>query len=1006
MKRILLLLSILLSSLSAQTAHTFTIVPNAGTVGSRTVGTLSFQDKQTAFHTVSFKAADTIAANLTFVWPDADGIANSCIRTNGSGVLSFGTCGAGGLPSVNTVVAGGNTYPFGGVTESLALFELGFNISSFGAPYSPGAGGLIRFSDNATDSPISFYVRPSGSGTTSKVAAFNGSGNFVPALTDTFDLGADPSIGGAEWNNLYVKNVVVSGTISGGAFNCIGGTPPCVAIGLNTYVGAGAMTLGSANAKNVEVYANNTLRYRIDQSTGDHSFFGNTLPGATTTYSSGSSSARWNGVWTNTANASGVITTGSDILPTGDGVTNIGTYSIRAGQIHTSILAAWSLQLLNNTAGATTGWTITPVVGAGTGDIYLDVKDDLSNPFLRMYSRKATARGGWTELASSLYPTLNGSYPLGLQGNAWSEVQVTGGVYAYNALGPGHFQGGNSRGTVNSPTATLTGDDVISLQGVAYTGSGWTNPTSTITFRAADNIGVSAQGSYITFNTTKALDVATNITNRATITSDSNGYAVFTLGNIGAASFGGFRWNAGTSQLEFSNTPGSLGSYQPIGGGSCGSTSTTCVALGGNTYAGTGNMKVGTLNAKALDFLTNSIARVSIDNATGNVTVLNSLDMNNQVRDDSIRLFSSSYTIGIRSETWLAQSHHQFRLESTLSGGLPNAFEVGTPGSSGNSNLFSVNNSGILYSPGGYFTSGQINFNSQVRDDTIQLCCAAADYTIGVRAGTWYGHSLQRFVFNSDESLTGSYVNVFEVAHTAVNLFTVSNSGVSTSNTFKSTFYTHVGQSFGNPGPMVGDTIVSGAMYYDTSTGKLMGRENGSWVSLTGVASLTSPNAVTTTGPGVTLLNGTDIGIIGSGNNITISSTGPHLSTANSWTNTNFFSGSIQIGQSGSQGNVNVVNNSGQVFQMIGSTLPGHGSVTVTGDIFPNVAASYNSGLATLYWNTVYASNFCYSGTSPCDRAGFGAPGGGCGTGSIYRRTDGGAGTTLYVCESGGWVAK
>ncbi len=37
---------------------------------------------------------------------------------------------------------------------------------------------------------------------------------------------------------------------------------------------------------------------------------------------------------------------------------------------------------------------------------------------------------------------------------------------------------------------------------------------------------------------------------------------------------------------------------------------------------------------------------------------------------------------------------------------------------------------------------------------------------------------------------------------------------------------------------------------------------------------------------------------------------------------------------------------------------------------------------------------------------GTGAPTGSCVTGSLYLRADGGAGTTLYVCEVGAWVAK
>lgn len=46
------------------------------------------------------------------------------------------------------------------------------------------------------------------------------------------------------------------------------------------------------------------------------------------------------------------------------------------------------------------------------------------------------------------------------------------------------------------------------------------------------------------------------------------------------------------------------------------------------------------------------------------------------------------------------------------------------------------------------------------------------------------------------------------------------------------------------------------------------------------------------------------------------------------------------------------------------------------------------------------------SSSGPSWTAGSGAPAGGCTTGSLYSRTDGGTNTTLYVCESAAWAAK
>jgi hypothetical protein len=49
----------------------------------------------------------------------------------------------------------------------------------------------------------------------------------------------------------------------------------------------------------------------------------------------------------------------------------------------------------------------------------------------------------------------------------------------------------------------------------------------------------------------------------------------------------------------------------------------------------------------------------------------------------------------------------------------------------------------------------------------------------------------------------------------------------------------------------------------------------------------------------------------------------------------------------------------------------------------------------------------CYnSAKTVCDYAGTGAPTGSCGTGSTYRRTDGGTNSTFYVCENSSWAAK
>lgn len=54
-----------------------------------------------------------------------------------------------------------------------------------------------------------------------------------------------------------------------------------------------------------------------------------------------------------------------------------------------------------------------------------------------------------------------------------------------------------------------------------------------------------------------------------------------------------------------------------------------------------------------------------------------------------------------------------------------------------------------------------------------------------------------------------------------------------------------------------------------------------------------------------------------------------------------------------------------------------------------------------------WGAKFCYNAAQTvCDYSGAGAPTGACTTGSTYRRTDGTAGATFYVCEASSWAAK
>ncbi len=52
-----------------------------------------YEDTDNGTHYVSMKAADTLASNVTFTLPTADGSSGQALVTNGSGTLSFGSAG-------------------------------------------------------------------------------------------------------------------------------------------------------------------------------------------------------------------------------------------------------------------------------------------------------------------------------------------------------------------------------------------------------------------------------------------------------------------------------------------------------------------------------------------------------------------------------------------------------------------------------------------------------------------------------------------------------------------------------------------------------------------------------------------------------------------------------------------------------------------------------------------------------------------------------------------------
>ena len=77
------------------------------------------EDTDNGSNYVALKAADTLAGNVTFTLPNADGTNGQVLQTNGSGTLSFTT------PSAGITTAGNNTFTgiqtFAGTSSNLAV---------------------------------------------------------------------------------------------------------------------------------------------------------------------------------------------------------------------------------------------------------------------------------------------------------------------------------------------------------------------------------------------------------------------------------------------------------------------------------------------------------------------------------------------------------------------------------------------------------------------------------------------------------------------------------------------------------------------------------------------------------------------------------------------------------------------------------------------------------------------------------------------------------------------
>lgn len=162
---------------------------------------------------VSFRASDTVASNVAFIWPAADGSSGQALITNGSGALSFGT-------------VAGSSDNLGNHTATTTLNMAGFGIINV-ASVTMTPSAIVQSSTFTTQT---FITSPDGGVTNSTWTLYTTSATLAQGGNTTVAtyLGSDIDLSGAE----------ATGVLAAGRFPALTGD-------VTTSAGALATTIAS-----------------------------------------------------------------------------------------------------------------------------------------------------------------------------------------------------------------------------------------------------------------------------------------------------------------------------------------------------------------------------------------------------------------------------------------------------------------------------------------------------------------------------------------------------------------------------------------------------------------------------------------------------------------------------------------------------------------------------------------------------------------------------------------
>lgn len=194
------------------------------------------EDTDNGNNYVALKAADSIASNVTFTLPSADGTSGQVLQTNGSGALSF-TTPAGGFSTAQVFTSSGNfTSPASGKFKVTIVGGGGGGAT--GNNYAGGGGGgggtVIKwYSGVAASTSCTVTIGSAGSGGSSATAGGNSSfsGSGISTLTAS----------GGSASGTQQTTTVSGGAASGGDVNVKGGNGSA---GQNPGINSGAVVGG------------------------------------------------------------------------------------------------------------------------------------------------------------------------------------------------------------------------------------------------------------------------------------------------------------------------------------------------------------------------------------------------------------------------------------------------------------------------------------------------------------------------------------------------------------------------------------------------------------------------------------------------------------------------------------------------------------------------------------------------------------------------------------------